>query len=231
MPSAINLDFYYWCTPNGDKVLILLEELGIPYTLKPINILRGDQHKDEFLRISPNNKIPAIELWSKDVEEQEHLTLFESGAILLHLAERYDVFIDQEKKSEIIQWLFWQVGGLGPMAGQTHHFNLYAPEPIPYAKNRYEQETHRLYQVLEKQLENREYIVENYSIADMACYPWINAYANQGIKIKDFPNIQSWMNRMSQREAVIKTHKINQNFSNTDSFDESARNFMFGDNR
>ena len=145
------LEFYYWSTPNGDKIAILLEELSIPYDLKPINILRGDQYSPEFLAISPNNKIPAI--------KQDNQTLFESGAIMLILAETTQQLIPIGKRNDTLQWLFWQMGGLGPMAGQNHHFNFYAPEPIPYAKERYIKETKRLYGVLETQLTGREYIV------------------------------------------------------------------------
>ena len=219
-----NYDLYYWCTPNGDKALILMEELGLSYNLKPINILKGDQYDPSFLEVSPNNKIPAIK--AKPQKANEY-TLFESGAILMDLAERYGQLMNPEKRGEIMQWIFWQVGGLGPMAGQTHHFNFYAPEVIPYAKERYIKETNRLYSVLEKQLEGRDYIVDEFSIADIACYPWVECYELQEIDLSQFPNIQAWLERIRQRPSVKKTKKINEFYSKPNQFDESARQHMF----
>ena len=217
-------ELYYWCTPNGDKALIMMEELGLAYELKPINILKGDQYDESFLSVSPNNKIPAIRA---SMPSGEKVTLFESGAILLDLADRYGRLLDPQKRSETLQWLFWQIGGLGPMAGQTHHFNFYAPETIPYAKERYKKETKRLYTVLEKQLQGRKYIVDEFSIADIACYPWIECYELQEISLDTFPNIQNWLFRIRERESVKKAKMINQRFSKPNQFDESARKHMF----
>ena len=212
------VDFYYWTTPNGDKVLILLEELKIPYTLIPVNILEGDQHTPEFLEISPNNKIPAIRIGQK--------TLFESGAILLHLAEVHGSLIPNNSRMETLQWLFWQMGGLGPMAGQAHHFSVYAPEKIDYALKRYQKEVHRLYTVLENQLQAQDYIVDTFSIADIACYPWIECFNLQGICIENFPNIRQWMQRIRQRPSVKKVKHIHQQFSQHQ-FSEANRQHLF----
>jgi len=214
-------DFYYWCTPNGDKVLILFEELGLNYRIKPINILRGEQYDKAFLAISPNNKIPAIH------QSSSKLSLFESGAILLTLAEQSGKLLTQENRLAVLQWLFWQVGGLGPMAGQNHHFNHYAPEKISYAVDRYNNETERLYRVLEQQLQNKEYIASEFSIADIACYPWVACYELQHIDLANFPNIQAWYNRMEQRASVKKAKMINNALSKDNQFDEQARQFMF----
>ena len=235
MREIENIELFYWCTPNGDKVLILLEELGIPYTLKPINILRGDQHEETFLTVSPNNKIPAVTIHYKDSdnpnEEQANksLTLFESGAILLHLAEHFQQLLGQDKPVTLqwLFWLFWQVGGLGPMAGQTHHFRKYAPEVVPYAKARYEKETRRLYQVLEKQLNHQDYISGEYSIADIACYPWVTHYEAQGIELVDFPNITRWLSRIALRQTVQKAAEINEQVGADITFDETARQHLF----
>lgn len=168
------IDLYYWTTPNGHKITMFLEEAGLPYAIHPVNINRGDQFEPEFLKISPNNRIPAI------VDQQpsgggEPLSLFESGAILLYLAEKTGRFLptDLRGRQDVLQWLFWQVGGLGPMAGQNHHFNAFADEKIAYAIERYVGETGRLYGVLNKHLADREFIADSYSIADMASYPWI----------------------------------------------------------
>lgn len=210
---------YYWCTPNGDKPVILLEELGLDYSIAPINILRGDQYQEDFLKVSPNNKIPAL--------KQGETCLFESGAILLTLAELSGQFIPEGERLTVLQWLFWQMGGLGPMLGQNHHFNQYAPEKIPYAVERYESETRRLYKVLNIQLEGREYVVGEYSIADMAIYPWIACYHLQNIQLENYPHIHRWFKTMSERAAVAKAIEINQAYSKRDSFDESAREQMF----
>ncbi len=222
--QATQYDLYYWCTPNGDKILILMEELGLNYKLKPINILKGEQHTEAFLAISPNNKIPAIQA---KVSNGQHYNLFESGAILMDLAERYQRLMPAKQRGQIMQWLFWQVGGLGPMAGQAHHFNFYAPEVVPYAKARYIKETNRLYTVLEKQLAGQDYIVGSFSIADIACYPWVECYALQEIDLSNFPNIQAWLARIGQRPAVKKAKEINQFYSQPNQFDESARQHMF----
>ena len=168
------IDLHYWTTPNGHKITIFLEEAAIPYKITPINIGRGDQFASDFLAISPNNRIPAI-VDRAPIIGTEPISIFESGAILLYLAEKHNMFIppDPYRKWEMMQWLFWQMAGLGPMAGQNHHFSLHAPEVIPYAISRYVNETSRLYAVLNKHLEGREYIAGEYSIADIASYPWI----------------------------------------------------------
>jgi GST-like protein len=203
MDASEELELYYWPTPNGFKVTIMLEELGVPYKVMPIDITAGDQHSDEFSLISPNNKIPAI----RDPhpgDGRDSATLFESGAILLYLAEKYGEFIpeDAQARSQCMQWLFWQVGGLGPMAGQAHHFRLYASEKIEYAIDRYTAECKRLYTVLDKALAGREYLTGQYSIADIACLPWIFRHERQDQKLEDFPNLKDWYDRLMARNAV-----------------------------
>jgi GSH-dependent disulfide-bond oxidoreductase len=184
------LDLYYWTTPNGHKITIFLEEVGLPYNLVPINIGKGDQFQPEFLKIAPNNRIPAI-VDHDPVGGGDPISVFESGAILLYLAEKTGKLIstDLRDRVETLQWLFWQMGGLGPMAGQNHHFSQYAPEKIPYAINRYVNETGRLYAVMNKRLGDREFLAGEYSIADIACYPWIVPYDRQGQKLEDFETV------------------------------------------
>ncbi|NKB51765.1 MAG: glutathione S-transferase [Rhizobiaceae bacterium] len=192
------IDLYTWTTPNGRKVSIMLEELGIDYTVHAINIGQGDQKTPEFLAISPNNKIPAI------VDQENGLTLMESGAILIYLAEKYGKFIptDPLKRAEANEWLMWQMGGLGPMLGQTHHYVHFNPGNAPYAEERFLTETKRLYSVLDKRLEGREYILDEYSIVDMACWPWISRYEWQTIDLADYPNVHRWFQQIAQRSAV-----------------------------
>lgn len=198
------IDLYYWTTPNGHKISIFLEEAELAYSIKPINIGKGDQFAPDFLKISPNNRIPAI------VDNDESISVFESGAILQYLADKTGKFLPIQgvARYEVLQWLNWQMGGLGPMLGQNHHFSRYAPEKIPYAIERYVKETARLYGVLNKQLEGREYIVGDYSIADMACYPWIVPYAAQGQDLNDFPNLKRWFERVQARPAVQKAYEV-----------------------
>lgn len=192
------IDLYTWTTPNGRKVSILLEELGVDYTSHPINIMEGDQNKPEFLDISPNNKIPAI------VDRDYGLKLMESGAILIYLADKYGKFLakDGEQRMRTIEWLMWQMGGLGPMLGQAHHFCHFNPGKAEYAEQRYSAEAHRLYGVLDKRLEGRDYIVDDYSIADMACWPWISRFEWQTVNLDDFPNVKAWYQRIAARPAV-----------------------------
>ena len=195
------IDFYFYPSPNGLKVSIMLCEAELPFTLKPVDITRGEQFKPEFLKISPNSKIPAI------VDHHARggpLSLFESGAILLHLAERTERFIPDEYNARMrcLQWLFWQVGGLGPMAGQAHHFRAFAPEKIPYGIKRYTDECNRLYGVMDRQLATSEYIAGEYSIADMACWPWIVFHERQGQSLEDFPNLKRWFETVGARKAV-----------------------------
>lgn len=207
------IDLYYWPTPNGDKIVILLEEAGLEYRLLPINIRNNEQFAPDFLKISPNNKIPAI-VDHVPSDGGEPLAVFESGAILQYLADKTGRFLAQNLRlrTETLQWLFWQVGGLGPMAGQNHHFSRYAPEPIPYAIDRYKQETKRLYTVLDKHLQNREFIAGEYSIADMAIYPWIALYELQSQNIDHFPQLKRWLSHIQARPAVqqayLKGHAI-----------------------
>lgn len=201
------IDLYYWTTPNGHKISIFLEESEQAYRIHPINIGKGDQFQPFFLQISPNNRIPAI-VDHKPADGGEPISVFESGAILQYLAEKTGKFLSTNirERLETMQWLFWQVGGLGPMLGQNHHFTQYAPEQIPYAINRYLKETERLYGVLDKQLSKREYITGKYSIADMAAYPWIVPYERQQINLNDFSNVKRWFDSIQNRPAVKRAY-------------------------
>lgn len=202
------IDLYYWTTPNGHKISLFLEEAGLPYEVHPVNIGQGDQFKPEFLKIAPNNRIPAI-VDQQPADGGAPISLFESGAILLYLAEKTGRFIPQDLRGrqEALQWLFWQMGGLGPMAGQNHHFNVFAPEKIPYAIKRYIDETARLYGVLDRRLADRAFVAgEDYSIADMAIYPWIVSHERQSQKLEDFPHVQRWFNHIKQRPATVRAY-------------------------
>jgi GSH-dependent disulfide-bond oxidoreductase len=201
------IDLYYAPTPNGHKMTLFLEEAGLPYRIKPVNISQGDQFKPEYLAISPNNKIPAL-VDHDPADGGEPIAMFESGAMLLYLAEKTGRFIpsDLRGRLEVLKWLFWQVGGLGPMAGQNGHFNVYAPEKLPYAITRYVNETNRLYGVLDHQLEGREFIAGAYSIADMAAYPWIVPHESHGQHLADFPNLKRWFEAIAARPATIKAY-------------------------
>lgn len=200
---AEDIDLYYWPTPNGFKITIMLAELDIAYRLIPIDITRGDQYSAAFAQISLNNKIPAI-VDHAPVYGAGPVSLFESGAILIYLAEKYGALIpaDPLEKYECLQWLFWQMGGLGPMAGQAHHFRLYAPEEIPYAVERYTRECHRLYAVLDTRLKDREFLCDGYSIADIATLPWIYRHERQGIELNQYPALNRWYERLFDRSAV-----------------------------
>ena len=204
------IDLYYWTTPNGHKVSLFLEEAGLPYTVHPINIGQGDQFKPDFLKIAPNNRIPAI-VDQNPTDGGDPISLFESGAILLYLAEKTGQFIpnDLRGRQEALQWLFWQMGGLGPMAGQNHHFSQFAPEKIPYAIKRYVDETARLYGVLDRHLADRAFVAgEDYSIADMAIYPWIVSHKWQSQRLEDFPHVQRWFNRIKERPATVRAYEL-----------------------
>lgn len=204
------IDLYYWTTPNGHKVSLLLEEAGLEYKVHPVNIGAGEQFKPEFLRISPNNRIPAI-VDDSPADGLGAQSLFESGAILLYLAEKTGQFLpaDARGRNEVLQWLFWQMGGLGPMAGQNHHFNAFAPEKVPYAMKRYIDETARLYGVLDKRLADREYVAgSQYSIADMAIYPWIVPYQRQSQNLDDFPNLKRWFKSIESRPATQRAYAL-----------------------
>jgi GSH-dependent disulfide-bond oxidoreductase len=201
------IDLYYWTTPNGYKIPIFLEEAELPYTIHPINIAKGDQFDPDFLKISPNNRIPAI-VDQSPADGSQPVAIFESGAILQYLAEKTGKFLPTElhHRMDVIQWLFWQVGGLGPMLGQNHHFVQYAPEKIPYAISRYVKETERLYGVLDHRLADREFIAGEYSIADMAAYPWIVPYENQQMDLDHFKNVKRWFEAIKARPAVKRAY-------------------------
>lgn len=200
------IDLYYANTPNGQKITLFLEEVAMPYTLHHVDIGKGDQFKPEFLAISPNNKIPAI-VDNAPADGGEPLSIFESGAILIYLAEKSGKLLshDLREKMTQLQWLFWQVGGFGPMLGQNHHFTRYAPEKVPYAINRYTKETERLYQVLESRLAQSPYLGGNdYSIADIATYTWARYHDTHQIDLADYPAVEKWLNTISQRPAAKK---------------------------
>ena len=198
------IDLYTWSTPNGRKVSILLEELGVPYTVHPIDISSGDQHKPEFLAISPNNRIPAI------VDHDTGVALMESGAIMIYLAEKHARFLPSEieDRAQVMQWLMWQMGGLGPMLGQVHHFVKFNPGKAPYAEERYAIEARRLYGVLDRHLAGRDYVAGGYSIADMAIWPWISRHEWQGIDLVDFPDVRTWYRRLLERDAVQRGYQV-----------------------
>ncbi|MEI8144966.1 MAG: glutathione binding-like protein [Alphaproteobacteria bacterium] len=203
------IDLYYWTTPNGHKITIFLEEAGLEYRIHPINIGKGEQFAPEFLAIAPNNRIPAI-VDHAPAGGGAPLSLFESGAILVYLAEKTGKFLSKDLygRAETLQWLFWQMGGLGPMAGQNHHFSGAAPEKIPYAIERYIKETARLYGVLNKHLADRAFISGDYSIADMACYPWIVSHAKQSQNLDDFPHVKRWFEVIRARPATERAYAL-----------------------
>ncbi|MEH2447815.1 MAG: glutathione binding-like protein [Nostoc sp.] len=202
------IDLYYWPTPNGHKITILLEEVGSPYTINPVNIGAGEQFKPEFLKISPNNRMPAI-VDHEPADGSAPISVFESGAILLYLAEKTGKLIPQDlrQRTKVLEWLFWQMAGLGPMAGQNHHFSAYAPEKIEYAINRYVNETGRLYAVLNKQLADKEFVAGDYSIADIAAYPWIVPHERQSQNLEDFPHLKRWFEIIKARPATIRAYE------------------------
>ena len=227
------IDVYYWTTPNGHKVTMFLEETGLPYTVKPVNISRGEQFAPDFLAIAPNNRSPAIGDHASGVPGGP-VSLFESGAILLYLADKTGKLIPAETRArwQCIQWLFWQMAGLGPMLGQNHHFASYAVEPIPYAIDRYVNETGRLYAVLDRQLRGREFIVDGYySIADIACYPWIQP-ERQRQNIDDFPDLRRWKAAIAARPATQRAYALAKTINVKPSIsDEESRKILFGQGR
>ena len=198
------IDFYFWPTPNGHKIRIMLEEIGLPYRIHPVDINKGDQFKPEYLAISPNNKKPAIV--DPDGPGGEPISIFESGAILQYLGRKTGKFYpsDERQRVAVDEWLFWQVAGFGPMLGQANHFRLYAPEKVPYGIERYTKEATRLYGVLDKRLSGRDFICGVYSIADMAAFPWALGWKQQGQELDALPNVAAWIARMSERPAVQK---------------------------
>jgi GST-like protein len=214
------LELWFYPSPNGLKPLILLEEIGAPYLRRFVDIRRGEQFQPEFLRISPNNRIPAL------VDQYTGQTVFESGAVLLYIAEHAGRFLPQETAArfDCLQWLFWQVGGLGPMAGQAHHFRAYAPEVVPYGIKRYTDECNRLYGVLDRRLADRDYVAGEYSIADMAIWPWIVPHERQGQDLRQFPNVAAWFERVRLRPAVERAYAIGQDLH----ADADAYRFLYG---
>ena len=227
------IDLYYWTTPNGHKITMFLEETGLPYRIVPVNINTGAQFDPAFLAIAPNNRIPAI------VDHDPRgggapLSVFESGAILLYLAEKTGRLLPQELRGrvEVLQWLFWQVAGLGPMAGQNHHFSRYAPEPIPYATERYVKETNRLYGVLNERLADRPFLAGPYSIADVAAYPWVVPHEAQRQKLEDFPHLQRWFQAIHDRPATVRAYEkaasVNPSVNTCTALTEEARRVLFG---
>jgi GSH-dependent disulfide-bond oxidoreductase len=222
------IELYYWTTPNGHKITMFLEEANLPYRVIPVNIGKGDQFKPEFLKIAPNNRIPAI-VDHEPADGGDPISVFESGAILLYLSEKTGKLIpaDIRSRADVLQWLFWQMGGLGPMAGQNHHFSQYAPEKIPYAINRYVNETGRLYAVLNKRLSDREFVAGEYSIADVAIYPWIVPYERQGQKLEDFPDLKRWFEAIQARPATIRAYEQAEAFKDQAINPEQSRDLLF----
>ena len=226
------IELHYWPTPNGHKITMLLEEAGLAYTVKPVNIGKGDQFQPAFLRISPNNKMPAI-VDDAPADGGAPLSVFESGAILQYLAEKSGRFLpaDPRGRAVVMEWLYWQVGGLGPMLGQNHHFNRYAPEKIPYAIERYVNETHRLYGVLDRRLDGRAFIAgADYTIADMAAYPWIAPYEAQGMTLEEFPHLKAWFEAIRDRPATQRAYALGETIEGQTDLrsDEEARRILFG---
>jgi GST-like protein len=223
------IDLYYWTTPNGHKITIFLEEAGLPYRVVPVDIGKGDQFKLQFLGIAPNNRIPAI-IDTAPSDAGKALSVFESGAILQYLAEKTGQFLPADIRShaEVMQWLFWQMGGLGPMAGQNHHFVQYAPERIPYAVTRYVKETNRLYGVLDKRLADREFVAGAYSIADMAAYPWIVPHERQQQNLVEFPHLKRWFEAIRARRAVQRAYEVAASINQTPVVTEQSRALLFG---
>ena len=225
------IDLYYWPTPNGWKISIALEEMELPYTAKYVNIGRGEQFAPEYLEISPNNRMPAI-VDNAPADGGPPLAIFESGAILLYLAEKSGRFLPRDLRGryDVTQWIMWQMGGLGPMIGQAGHFRLYAPEKVPYAIDRYTDEVSRLYGVLDRRLAGREYVCGEYSIADMACWPWILPHKRQGQHIEEFPNLLRWYEQLKMRPALRRGYDVGREIRqiSKDGPDEAARGVLFG---
>ncbi len=224
------IDLHFWPTPNGHKITMFLEEAGLDYRLVPVNISTGEQFKPDFLAIAPNNRMPAI-VDHAPAGGGAPVSIFESGAILLYLAEKTGRFLPQNTAAryDVLQWLFWQVGGLGPMLGQNHHFVTYAPERIPYAMERYVNETSRLYGVLNRDLEKRAYAGgPDYSIADMACYPWIVPYERQLQSLDSFPHLKRWFEAIRDRPATRRAYEKGGAISSTPTVNDASRQILFG---
>ncbi len=222
------IELHYWPTPNGWKVTIMLEELGVPYEVKYVNIGKGEQFEPAFLAIAPNNRMPAIV--DPEGPDGDPISIFESGAILQYLGRKFGRFYPagERDRVEVDQWLFWQMGGLGPMAGQAHHFRQYAPEKIPYGIDRYTNEVNRLYGVMNKRLADREYLAGDYSIADMAAYPWVRPHQNQGQDLDDFPNLKRWFEAIGARPAVERAVAVGQEHRRNIAEDKDAQKVLFG---
>ena len=220
------IDLYYWPTPNGHKISIMLEECGLPYNTIPVRIGSGDQFAPEFLRIAPNNRMPAI------VDQHTGVSVFEGGAILIYLAEKARALLPESmhERFEVLQWLFWQAGGLGPMAGQLSHFVNYTREPVPYAHKRYANEYDRLLAVMDVRLRDRDFLAGEYSIADIACFPWVLPYKRLGNDLDKFKNLRRWFDTLKQRPAVRKGVDLGKDWKRNESQSEAARSMMFDQN-
>ena len=223
------LQLHYWPTPNGHKITVFLEEAELPYEIVPVNIGEGDQFNPDFLSISPNNRIPAL-VDDSPADGGGALSVFESGAILIYLAEKTGRFLpaNPRGRTETLEWLMWQMGGLGPMLGQNHHFRAYAPEKIPYAVKRYTDEARRLYNVLNKRLRGRDFICGEYTIADMACYPWTVPHERQGIDLAEFPEVRRWFDAMRARPAVARAYAKGKEVNTGSTVTEKAKSILFG---
>ncbi|MEM6464589.1 MAG: glutathione S-transferase N-terminal domain-containing protein [Pseudomonadota bacterium] len=228
--QTLPIDLYYWPTPNGWKITIMLEELGVPYNVKFVNITKGDQFAADFLQIAPNNRMPAIA--DPEGPDGKPISVFESGAILQYLARKFGrLYPDHERQRvEVDQWLFWQMGGLGPMAGQAHHFRHYAPQELPYAVDRYTNEVNRLYGVMDHRLADRAYLAGEYSIADIACIGWVVPFERQGQTLEDFANLKRWFNAMMAKESVKSGLEIGKDkrASHNIADDKEAQKLLFG---
>ena len=227
------IELYFWPPPNGYKITIALEEMGLPYEVKLVNIGAGDQFKPEFLKIAPNNRMPAIV--DPDGPGGAPVSIFESGAILQYLARKTGAFYGDSDRAriEVEEWLMWQMGGVGPMAGQNHHFIKYAPtmEPpqvLPYAQDRYRREVARLYGVLDKRLEGRDFVAGDYSIADMSLWPWVKGWEGQEQTLDDKPNLAAWLDRIAARDAVVRAMAITSKSLGSTGFDKAAQDILFG---
>jgi GST-like protein len=224
------IELFYWTTPNGHKIMVFLEEAGIPYRITPVNISNGDQHKAEFQSISPNGRIPAI-IDHTPADGGPAMPLFESGAILIYLADKIGQFLprDPRERMSVIQWLMWQMGGLGPMLGQNHHFVSYSPEPIPYAIDRYVNETARLYGVLDRKLASSRFVAgDTYSIADMACYPWIVLHKRQRQNLDQTLHLKRWFTEIRERPAVVRAYAKGAAVNTVPTVTEDSRKHLFG---
>jgi GST-like protein len=226
------IDLYFWTTPNGYKPLIFLEEAALPYTIKPVNISKGDQFEKAFLRISPNNKMPAI-VDHAPADGGAPLSAFESGTILVYLAEKTGKFRPRDLRDWLAtqEWLTWQMAGFGPMLGQNHHFSQYAPDKIPYAIERYVKESERLYGVLDDRLRDRAFIVGDYGIADMATYPWALLWQKQGIDIEQFPNVKRWLAAVADRPATVRSYEIGRALNTVPTVTAGSQSVLFGQGR